>query len=91
VVNIVTGPREELSKTLADHLEVDALWYHGSAAGSKAVEVAAAKSNLKQTWVNCGKAYDWDYLATKGAKELMHRGTQVKNLWTPWGEGIGPK
>lgn len=91
VVNIVTGPREELTKTIADHLEVDALWYHGSAAGSQAVEVAAAKSNLKQTWVNCGKAYDWDYLATKGAKELMHRGTQVKNLWTPWGEGIGPK
>ena len=91
VVNIVTGPREELTKTIADHLEVDAVWYHGSAEGSKAVEVAAAKGNLKQTWVNCGKAFNWDHLATKGAKELMHRATQVKNLWTPWGEGIGPK
>lgn len=91
VVNIVTGPREELTKTIADHLEVDAVWYHGSAEGSVAVEKAAAKSNLKQTWVNCGKAFNWDHLATKGAKELMHRATQVKNIWTPWGEGIGPK
>lgn len=91
VVNIVTGPRDELAKTLADHYEVDAVWYHGSAEGSKAVEVAAAKGNLKQTWVNCGKAFNWEHLATRGAKELMHRGTQVKNLWTPWGEGIGPK
>ena len=91
VVNIITGGREELTKTLADHLEVDAVWYHGSAEGSVAVETLAARGNLKQTWVNCGKAFDWDHLSGKGAKELMHRATQVKNIWTPWGEGIGPK
>jgi aldehyde dehydrogenase (NAD+) len=91
VVNIVTGGREELSKTLAEHLEVDGLWYHGSAEGSKAVEIAAAKSNLKQTWTNCGKATDWKALSTEGASNLMRRATQVKNIWVPWGEGIGPK
>jgi aldehyde dehydrogenase (NAD+) len=91
VVNIVTGGRDDLSKTLAEHLEVDALWYHGSAEGSKAVEIATAKSNLKQTWTNCGKAEDWEKLSTDGAETLMRRATQVKNIWVPWGEGVGPK
>lgn len=91
VVNIVTGPREELTKTLADHYDVDAIWYHGSKDGSVKAEESAAASNLKQTWVNCGKAFDWVWLSGAGAKELLPRATQVKNLWTPWGEGVGAK
>ena len=30
VINIVTGRRAELTKTLAEHDEVDAVWYFGS-------------------------------------------------------------
>ena len=88
VINIVTGDRDELSKVLAQHNNVDALWYHGSEEGSKMVEQEAAMSNLKQTWVNCGKAYDWEALATKDSKALARRATQVKNIWQPWSEGI---
>ena len=47
-------------------------------------------SNLKQTWVNCGKAYDWNALSGKDSKVLARRATQVKNIWQPWGEGTGP-
>ena len=81
-INIVTGNRDELAKTLADHDEVAALWYHGSAEGSTMVEKASA-GNLKSTWVNHGKQSDW---ASAEGTEYLRRATQVKNIWIPFGE-----
>ena len=54
IVNIVTGDRAELAKTLAEHDDVDALWYHGSRQGSEHVEKASA-GNLKPVWTHGGK------------------------------------
>ena len=82
VVNIVTGARDELAKTLAEHDEVAALWYHGSEEGSAMVEKASA-GNLKSTWVNNGLAQDW---TTAEGPEYLRRATQVKNIWIPYGE-----
>ena len=81
VVNIVTGPRDSLAKVLAEHNDVDALWYFGGAEGSAMVERASA-SNLKQTWVSYGKPRDW--LRDDSAIFLRHA-TQVKNIWVPYG------
>jgi aldehyde dehydrogenase (NAD+) len=81
-VNIVTGNRDELAKTLAEHDEVAALWYHGSAAGSAMVENASA-GNLKSTWVNHGLQTDW---SSAEGTEFLRRATQVKNIWIPYGE-----
>ena len=38
VVNIVTGDRDHLTKTLIQHEDVDAVWYFGAAEGSYQVE-----------------------------------------------------
>jgi aldehyde dehydrogenase (NAD+) len=81
-INIVTGNRDELAKTLAEHDEVDAMWYHGSASGSAMVEKVSA-GNLKSTWVNHGKQTDW---ATAENTEYLRRATQIKNIWIPYGE-----
>jgi len=89
IINIVTGDRDELSEVLTKHDEVDAMWYHGSTAGSKMVEEVSAAGNLKQSWVNNGKAFNWEALATKDSKQLARRATQLKNIWVPWGEGVG--
>jgi aldehyde dehydrogenase (NAD+) len=84
VVNIITGDRNELAQTLADHYEVDAMWYFGDEAGSEMVEKASA-ANLKKTWVNNGKARDWfDYTQAQG-KEFLNQATDIKNIWTPYG------
>ena len=40
VVNIVTGRKDALAKTLAEHDDVDAVWYFGAHDGVKAVERA---------------------------------------------------
>src|SRR5690606_27444199 len=80
VVNIVTGEKDMLAKTLAEHDEVAAIWYFGSKEGSTMVERASC-GNLKATWVNDGKARDWlDDRQTKG-REFLRRATQVKNIW----------
>jgi aldehyde dehydrogenase (NAD+) len=85
VVNIITGERDEIAKTIAEHDEVAAVWYHGSAAGSAMVEKASA-GNVKPTWVNDGFATDWFSTAQSEGREYLRRATQVKNIWIPYGE-----
>jgi aldehyde dehydrogenase (NAD+) len=85
VVNIVTGARDDLTKTLSEHEEVDAIWYAGSTQGSEMVERASAH-DLKQTWVNNGQARNWYDLAQAEGREYLRRATQVKNIWIPYGE-----
>ncbi len=85
VVNIVSGEREALSKTLAEHHGVAALWYMGSRAGSAMVEKASA-SNLKATWVSDGRPIDWFSPEQGQGREYLRRATQVKNIWVPYGE-----
>jgi aldehyde dehydrogenase (NAD+) len=85
VVNIVTGDRDELAKTLADHDDVAALWYHGSKAGGAAVEKASA-GNLKPVWNSGGKARAWASDLEGQGPEYLRRATQVKNIWVPYGE-----
>jgi len=84
-VSIVTGARDDLAKTLAEHDEVAALWYHGSREGSASIETASA-GNLKPTWVNHGKAVDWFDPAQGQGAEYLRRAVQVKNIWIPYGE-----
>ncbi|HVB26260.1 MAG TPA: aldehyde dehydrogenase family protein [Ktedonobacteraceae bacterium] len=85
VVNIVTGEREALAQVLSDHDDVDAMWYFGTADGSKRVELASA-GNMKRTWVNYGHMRNWlDGVQGEG-EEFLREATQVKNIWVPYGE-----
>jgi aldehyde dehydrogenase (NAD+) len=84
VVNIVTGTHADLAKPLAGHMDVDALWYFGSAPLSGMVEREAA-TNVKRTWVNHGKARDWMGPDGEG-KAFLRAATEVKTIWVPYGE-----
>lgn len=85
VVNIVTGNREALGNVLAEHDDVDAIWYFGSAEGSQQVELASA-GNMKRTWVNYGRERDWLDVMQGEGEEFLREATQVKNIWIPYGE-----
>jgi aldehyde dehydrogenase (NAD+) len=85
VVNIVTGDRDTLSQVLADHDDVDAMWYFGPAEGCKRVELASA-GNMKRTWVNYGHPRNWLDLIQGEGQEFLLESTQVKNIWIPYGE-----
>ena len=85
VVNIVTGERDVLAKTIAEHDDIAALWYFGTEEGSAQVE-AASIGNLKATWVNHGRAIDGPDPAEGQGREYLRHATQVKNIWVPYGE-----
>lgn len=85
VVNIITGDRDELSFVLADHGQVDGIWYFGSAGGSAEVE-RRSSDNLKRTWVNHGKSRDWFSHAHGEGTQFLREASQVKNIWLPYGD-----
>jgi aldehyde dehydrogenase (NAD+) len=84
VVNIVTGRKDELAKVLAEHDDVDAIWYWGSADGVKACELASC-GNMKQTWCESSPRA-WLGASDGEGREFLRHATQVKNIWIPYGE-----
>jgi len=84
VVNIITGNRDHLVKTLVEHDDVDSMWYFGDAEGSRQVEERSA-FNMKRTWVSYGQARDWADKEQGAGEEFIHESIQVKNIWVPTG------
>jgi aldehyde dehydrogenase (NAD+) len=84
VVNIVTGPHADLAKSLAGHMDVDAVWSFSSSPISQMIEAESA-GNLKRTWVNNARATDWYAPAAEG-RAFLRAATEVKTVWIPFGE-----
>lgn len=84
VVNILTGDRDHLTKYLAEHQNVDGMWYFGSAEGSKFVEFVSAE-NVKRTWVGYGESRDWIDNEQGQGQEFSFNAVECKNIWIPMG------
>ena len=84
VVNIVTGEKDALARVLAEHDDVEAVWYFGGSAGVKMVEEASAV-NMKRTWATW-HSRDWLDARHGEGREFLREATQVKNIWVPYGE-----
>ncbi|WP_395091264.1 aldehyde dehydrogenase family protein [Armatimonas sp.] len=78
VVNIVTGERDTLMKTLAEHDDVDGVWYVGE--NASLIERASV-GNLKRTW--CLKPG-----ALPRHDVFLRTATQVKNIWIPYADEL---
>jgi aldehyde dehydrogenase (NAD+) len=83
VINIVTGSRDALASILAEHDDVDAVWYFGGADGVRAVEYASA-GNMKRTWAHSDVGLDWIGMGPH-VQSFLRECTQVKNIWVPHG------
>ncbi|WP_202969114.1 aldehyde dehydrogenase family protein [Gemmatimonas phototrophica] len=84
VVNLVTGSRDSLVRTLADHDDLEAVWYFGTHTGATAVEKASA-ANLKRTWTEW-TGREWLDPRVGEGREFLRKAVQVKNIWIPYGE-----
>jgi aldehyde dehydrogenase (NAD+) len=84
-INIVTGHSAELTKILAEHDDVDAIWCFGDEATGKLAKSLSA-GNLKQVWTNEGRAIDWFDAGQAEGRWVLDHATQVKNIWVPYGE-----
>jgi len=90
-VNIVTGSRDVLAKTLTEHDDVDAVWYCGDSENkvdsrmvhtnetARMIELASI-GNLKRTWIAA-----WPDVLGFPDVELLRQSLQIKNIWTPYG------
>lgn len=85
VVNIVTGRREEVVPTLADHDDVDAVWAFADAEQCADIE-RRSTGNMKRTWCSHGRVRDWSRDTALFQAEALREATQVKNIWVPYGE-----
>jgi aldehyde dehydrogenase (NAD+) len=85
VVNLVAGRPMELAKTLAEHDGIEAVWCFRSNEEATLVR-AASIGNMKQVWTNDGHEYDWFNPAQAEGRWFLQHATQVKNIWTPYGE-----
>jgi aldehyde dehydrogenase (NAD+) len=81
VVNLVTGVRDDLARVLAEHDDVDAMWYVGSAEGRRTVE-SASVGNMKRTWTHLESDFSVNELP---ADETLRQAVHIKNTWIPWG------
>jgi aldehyde dehydrogenase (NAD+) len=77
VVNIVTGARDALAQVLAEHDDVDAMWYVGTPEGRRGVE-AASVGNMKRTWTHLESDFPVDGMP---ADEALREAVQIKNIW----------
>src|SRR2546428_9957735 len=76
VINIVTGAKDALAKVLAEHDDVDAVWYFGNHAAGAEVERASA-GNMKRTWVEW-HSRDWNDGRHGEGREFLREAAQVK-------------
>ena len=83
VINIVTGPRQDLAPVLAAHDDVDGIWFFGPREEVAAVERLSA-GNMKRTHV-AWEPVDWLDPHHGEGEEFLREATQVKNIWVPYG------
>ncbi len=84
-VNIVTGYRSQLLKTLAEHADIDAIWCFADESSAAAAK-ALSTGNLKQVFTNEGRAINWFETRQGEGRWFLEHATQVKNIWVPYGE-----
>ena len=85
VLNLLTGERDSLAGTLAEHDGLDCMWYCGSLEGEKQVELASA-GNLKPVWSDRGLVQNWSDNQQGQGRRFLQRATQVKTVWLPYGD-----
>ncbi len=85
-VNIISGLRADLSLPLAGHMNVDAIWFASDAVDDEeaALIERASAGNLKRTWALNG--INWSDSKQAQGQLYLRQATQVKNIWTPYGE-----
>src|SRR5204862_1587513 len=84
VINVITGAKDALVKVLAEHDDVDGIWYFGTAAGVKTVELAAA-ANMKRTWASA-RSRDWLDSHQGEGREFLRQAPGGKTTGLPYGE-----
>ncbi len=85
-INILTTKQNSLNKTLAEHENIDGIWYFSENNNERMKVIQSTTSNLKRNWCPQSKNLDWSSKEEDFLEEFLYQSTQVKNIWIPYGE-----
>uniref|UniRef100_A0AAY5EAW5 Aldehyde dehydrogenase domain-containing protein n=1 Tax=Electrophorus electricus TaxID=8005 RepID=A0AAY5EAW5_ELEEL len=88
VVSIITGGRDQLTQALANHSEIQAIWYWGSVEGCQFLQYTCC-SPLKRMWLHCEEEVDeeggryWTHPSPSFEEEMWREAVVWKSVWIP--------
>ncbi|KAJ8251073.1 hypothetical protein GJAV_G00216950 [Gymnothorax javanicus] len=91
VVSIITGRRDQLTRALANHSVIQAIWYWGSREGCQYLQYTCC-SPLKRLWLHAEEegdegrrdgGRDWAVSHSSLMEEMWRQATQWKSVWVP--------
>jgi len=85
-INILTTKQNSLNKILAEHENIDGIWFFSENNNERLKVIQSTTSNLKRTWCPQSKNLDWSSKEEDFLEEFLYQSTQVKNIWIPYGE-----
>ena len=85
-INILTAKQNELNLTLAQHENIDGIWAFSENAKTRSSIIKETAFNLKRFWCPKNKNIDWSSNSEEFLLEFLYQGSQVKNIWIPYGE-----
>jgi len=85
-INILTAKQNELNITLAQHENIDGIWAFSRDAKTRSSIIKETAFNLKRFWCPKNNNIDWSSSSEEFLSEFLHQGSQVKNIWIPYGE-----
>ncbi|XP_027019868.2 aldehyde dehydrogenase family 16 member A1 [Tachysurus fulvidraco] len=86
LVSVISGGRDQLTQALANHNEVQAIWYWGSAEGRQFLQHCCP---LKRLWLHCEEEEDeegrkfWTKPSFSMQEEMWRECVVWKSVWIP--------
>lgn len=86
VVSVISGGKDQLTQALANHNEIQAIWYWGSAEGRQFLQHC---SPLKRLWLHCEEEEDedgrkfWTKPSFSMQEEMWRECVVWKSVWIP--------
>ena len=85
-INILTTKTNELNDTLTQHENVHGIWAFSGDAKVRSSIIHGTVFNLKRYWCPKNNKIDWSNTSEEFLNEFLYEGSQVKNIWIPYGE-----
>ena len=75
-----------MNKILAEHENIDGIWFFSDNDRERLSILQNTHSNLKRSWCPNSKNIDWFSKDENFLNEFLYQSIQVKNIWIPYGE-----
>ena len=85
-INILTAKENELNDTLTQHENIDGIWIFSNNAKVRSSIIHGTVFNLKRYWCPKNNNIDWSNNDEEFLNKFLYEGSQVKNIWIPYGE-----